>query len=218
MREAHTIRVLIVDDHEIIRTGITYSLSAFPDLELVGEANSGPEALQLCSKTQPDVVLMDMVMPGMDGVQATQAIKKQHPGVQILALTSFHDRERVQRVMQAGAAGYLIKGVSASELAEAIRVAYGGRTILSREATEALIESDEPRAALGHDLTEREREVLALLAKGLPNAEIAQRLTITLSTTKHHVSAILSKLGATNRAEAVVLAMEQGLVGESTAE
>lgn len=218
MREAHTIRVLIVDDHEIIRTGITYSLSAFPDLELVGEANSGPEALQLCSKTQPDVVLMDMVMPGMDGVQATQAIKKQHPGVQILALTSFHDRERVQRVMQAGAAGYLIKGVSASELAEAIRVAYGGRTILSREATEALIEFDEPRAALGHDLTEREREVLALLAKGLPNAEIAQRLTITLSTTKHHVSAILSKLGATNRAEAVVLAMEQGLVGESTAE
>ncbi len=218
MREAHTIRVLIVDDHEIIRTGITYSLSAFPDLELVGEANSGPEALQLCSKTQPDVVLMDMVMPGMDGVQTTQAIKKQHPGVQILALTSFHDRERVQRVMQAGAAGYLIKGVSASELAEAIRVAHGGRTILSREATEALIEPDEPRAALGHDLTEREREVLALLAKGLPNAEIAQRLTITLSTTKHHVSAILSKLGATNRAEAVVLAMEQGLVGESTAE
>jgi NarL family two-component system response regulator LiaR len=218
MSEAHTIRVLIVDDHEIIRTGITYSLSAFPDLELVGEANSGPEALQLCSETQPDVVLMDMLMPAMDGVQTTQAIKKQHPRVQILALTSFHDRERVKRAMQAGVAGYLIKGVSASELAEAIRVAHGGRTILSREATEALIEPDEPRAALGHDLTEREREVLALLAKGLSNAQIAQRLTITLSTTKHHVSAILSKLGATNRAGAVVTAMEQGLIRESTAE
>jgi NarL family two-component system response regulator LiaR len=154
----------------------------------------------------------------MDGVQTTQAIKKQHPQVQVLALTSFHDRERVQQAMQAGAAGYLVKGVSAGELAEAIRVAHAGQTILSPEATEALIKPDEPRAGLGHDLTQREGEVLALLARGLSNAEIAQRLTITLSTTKHHVSAILSKLGATNRAEAVVLVMEQGLTGESTAE
>ena len=218
MSEAHPIRVLIVDDHEIIRTGIVYSLSTFHDLELVGEAGSGEEAVELCSETQPDVVLMDMLMPGMDGVQTTQAIKKQHPQMQILALTSFHDKERVWQAMQAGAAGYLVKGVSASELAAAIRVAHAGQTILSPEATEALIEPDEPRAGLGHDLTEREREVLALLVKACSNAEIAQRLTITISTTKHHVSAILSKLGAASRAEAVALAMEHGLVRGSTAE
>jgi NarL family two-component system response regulator LiaR len=218
MSEAHTIRVLIVDDHEIIRTGITYSLSAFHDLELVGEAKSGQEALQLCNKTQPDVVLMDMLMPGMDGVQTTQAIRKEHPQVQVLALTSFYDRERVQQAMQAGAAGYLVKGVSASQLAEAIRVAHAGQTVLSREASQALIRPDDQRAALGYDLTQREQEVLSLLAKGLSNAEIAQQLTITISTTKHHVSAILSKLGASSRGGAVALAMEQGLVRESTAE
>ena len=217
MSETHPIRVLIVDDHEIMRTGITYSLSAFPDLELVGEANSGQEALELCSETQPDVVLMDMLMPGMDGVQTTRAIKKQHPQVQVLALTSFHDKERVQQAMQAGAAGYLVKGVSANELAEAIRVAHAGQTILSPEATKAFIKPDEPRAELGHDLTRREQEVLALLVKGLSNAEIAQQLTITISTTKHHVSAILSKLGAASRAEAVVLAMEHGLIKEQAA-
>jgi NarL family two-component system response regulator LiaR len=172
----------------------------------------------LCNKTQPDVVLMDMLMPGMDGVQTTQAIRKEHPQVQVLALTSFHDRERVQQAMQAGAAGYLVKGVSASQLAEAIRVAHAGQTILSREATQALIKPDDQRATLGHDLTQREQEVLSLLAKGLSNAEIAQQLTITISTTKHHVSAILSKLGASSRGGAVALAMEQGLVRESTAE
>ena len=218
MSEARTIRVLIVDDHEIIRTGITYSLSAFHDLELVGEAKSGQEALRLCRETQPDVVLMDMLMPGMDGVQTTQAIRKEHPQVQVLALTSFHDRERVQQAMQAGAAGYLVKGVSASQLAEAIRVAHAGQTILSREATQALIRTDDQTASPRHDLTQREREVLSLLAKGLPNADIARQSTITISTTKHHVSAILSKLGASSRAGAVVLAMEQGLIGESTAE
>ena len=214
MSEAHTIRVLIVDDHEIIRTGITYSLSTFHDLELVGEANSGQEALQLCSETQPDVVLMDMLMPGMDGVETTRAIKKRHPQAQVLALTSFHDRERVQQAMRAGAAGYLVKGVSAGQLAKAIRVAHAGQTVLSPEATEALITSDEPLDELGQDLTQREQEVLALLARGLSNAEIAQQLTITISTTKHHVSAILSKLGAASRAEAVVLAMEHGLIKE----
>ena len=218
MSEAHTIRVLIVDDHEIIRTGIVYSLSAFHDLELVGEANSGQEALRLCGETQPDVVLMDILMPGMDGVQTTQAIKKEHPQVQVLALTSFYDKERVQQAMQAGAAGYLVKGVSASQLAEAIRMTHTGQTVMSPEATQVLIRPDDQRVAPGHDLTQREQEVLSLLAKGLSNAEIAHQLTITTSTTKHHVSAILSKLGVSNRAGAVVLAIEQGLIRESTAE
>ncbi len=218
MSAAHTIRVLIVDDHEIIRTGITYSITAFPDLELVGEASSGQEALKLCRETQPDVVLVDMVMPGMDGVQTAQAILEQYPQVQVLALTSFHDRERVRQVMQAGAAGYLVKGVSANELAEAIRVAHAGQTILSPEATQALITPDEPQNALSQELTQREQEVLALLVKGLSNAEISQRLTISISTTKHHVSAILSKLGVTNRAEAMALALEQGLTENSSPE
>ena len=214
MSETRTIRVLIVDDHEIMRTGIAYSLTVYPDMELVGEASSGQEALKLCRETQPDVVLVDMVMPGMDGVQTTQAIRKQHPQVQVLALTSFHDRERVQQVMQAGATGFLVKGVSAGELAEAIRVAYAGQTVLSPEASQALIKPDEPQTALGQDLTQREQEVLALLVKGLSNAEIAQLLTITISTTKHHVSAIFRKLGVTSRTEAMALALEQGLNGD----
>lgn len=218
MSEAPTIRVLIVDDHEIVRTGITYSLTAYPDLDVVGEASSGQEALKLCRETQPDVVLVDMVMPGMDGVQTTQAIREQHPQVQVLALTSFHDRERVWQVMQAGATGYLVKGVAVSELAEAIRVAYAGQTVLSPEATQALLKPDESQTALSEDLTQREQEVLAELVKGLSNAEIAQLLTISISTTKHHVSAIFSKLGVASRAEAIALALEQGLIRDSRSE
>jgi NarL family two-component system response regulator LiaR len=212
MSDAQTIRVLIADDHEIIRTGLVYSLRAFHDLELVGEADSGQEALRLCSETQPDVVLLDMRMPGMDGVQTAQAIRDEHPQVQVLALTSFYDKQLVRQAMQAKAAGYLVKGIAASELAEAIRVAHAGQTILSPEAAEALFPPDEPRPAVGHDLTPREREVLALLARGLSNAEIAQRLTITVSTAKHHVRAILSKLGTPNRAGAVATALPHGLI------
>jgi len=216
MSEGHTIRVIAVDDHEILRTGIIFSLRPYKDLELVGEAHSGEEALRLCGEAQPDVVLMDMLMRGMDGVQTTQAIRKEYPQVHVLALTSFYDEELVQRAMQAGAVGYLVKGASARELAEAIRVVHAGQTILSQEAAQALIQSDEAPAELGHDLTDREKEVLALLAKGMSNAEIAQQLTISVSTAKHHVRAILSKLAAANRAEAVALALQHGLIQEST--
>ena len=177
MSRTQTIRVMTVDDHEILRSGIRYSLQAHKDLELVAEARSGEEALQLCAEAQPDVVLMDMSMPGMDGVQATQAIRAASPQVQVLVLTSFYDKELVQRAMQAGATGYLIKGTSAKELAEAIRVANSGQTILSQEATQALIQSDAATSDLGNDLTKREVEVLALLAKGMSNAQIAQQLT-----------------------------------------
>jgi NarL family two-component system response regulator LiaR len=208
--------VITVDDHEILRSGIRFSLRAYKDLELVGEAHGGEEALQLCGETQPDVVLMDMLMPGMDGVQTTQAIRKQYPQVQVLALTSFYDKQLVQRAMQAGAVGYLVKGVSARELAEAIRVAHGGQTILSQEATQALIQPDELPAELGNDLTERELEVLALLARGLSNAEIAQQLVISSSTASHHVRSIRSKLGAANRAEAAALATQHGLIQTPT--
>lgn len=212
MNETNIIRVITVDDHEIMRSGIAFSLQAFKDLELVGEAPNGNKALQLCGELEPDVVLMDMQMAGMDGVQTTQAIREKYPEVQVLALTSFYDKNLVQRALQAGASGYLVKGVSAQELAKVIRLVYSGNMILAQEASQALIQMDVQPSKVGDDLTDRELEVLALLAEGLSNAEIAQQLTISTSTAKHHVRAIRSKLSAANRAEAVSLAMRHDLI------
>lgn len=212
MNETYIIRVITVDDHEIMRSGIAFSLQAFKDLELVGEAPNGNKALQLCGELEPDVVLMDMQMAGMDGVQTTQAIREKYPEVQVIALTSFFDKNLVQRAIQAGASGYLVKGVSARELAEVIRLVYSGDMVLSQEASQALIPMDDQPSKVGDDLTDRELEILALLAEGLTNAEIAQQSTISTSTAKHHVRAILSKLGAANRAEAVALAMQYDLI------
>lgn len=203
---------MTVDDHEILRTGIIYSLMPFKDLELVGEASSGAQALQLCAELQPDIVLMDLRMDGLDGIQTTQAIRNQYPQVQVIALSSFYEKESVEGVMQAGAHGYLIKGVSGGELAEAIRVAYSGQTVLSQEAAQALLQPDKEPDELKFDLTDREQEVLALLVKGYSNAQIAEHLTISISTAKHHVRAILSKLGAANRAEAAALALQHNLI------
>jgi NarL family two-component system response regulator LiaR len=201
-----------VDDHEILRGGIRFSLLAFDDIELVGEACSGEEALRLCDELKPDVVLMDMLMPGMDGVQTTQAMLAAHPQVRVLSLSSFYDPELVQRAMQAGAIGYLVKGTSANRLALAIREAYAGRPTLAPEAVQALVQRPAPSPALGNDLTEREREVLALLAAGLSNVEVARELTVSVSTVKYHLRGIYSKLGAANRAEAVALALENKLI------
>ena len=212
MNDGNKIRVITVDDHEILRSGIAFSLQAYKDLELVGQAESGEQALILIQKTKPDVALMDMQMDGMDGVETTQAIREQYPQVKVLALTSFYDKDLVQRALQAGAVGYLIKGIPAKELADTIRSAYSGKTILSPEASQALIHLDEQSANLGFDLTDRELEVLPLLANGMSNAEIAQQLTISPSTAKHHVRSILSKLGAANRAEAVALAIQHDLI------
>jgi NarL family two-component system response regulator LiaR len=203
---------MTVDDHEILRGGIRFSLLAFDDLELVGEARSGEEALGLCSELRPDVVLMDMAMPGMDGVETTQALLARLPQVQVLALSSFHDPDLVQRAMQAGAIGYLVKGVSADRLAQAIREAHAGRPALAPEAVQALVQRRAPSPGLGSDLTERERQVLALLAAGLSNVEIGRRLTVSVSTVKYHLRGIYSKLGAANRAEAVALALQNQLI------
>jgi NarL family two-component system response regulator LiaR len=212
MSDDSTIRVITVDDHEILRSGIAFSLQAHKDLELVGQAESGEQALKLIQKTKPDVALMDMQMSGMDGVETTQAIRAKYPQVKVLALTSFYDKDLVQRALQAGAVGYLIKGISAKELADTIRSAYGGKTILSHEASQVLIQPNEQPANAGFDLTDRELEVLPLLANGMSNAEIAQQLTISPSTAKHHVRSILSKLGAANRAEAVSIALQNDLI------
>jgi NarL family two-component system response regulator LiaR len=212
MGESDQIRVMTVDDHEILRGGIRFLLLAFDDLELVGEAHSGEEALCLCGRVQPDVVLMDMMMPGMGGVETTQALREQYPDIKVLALTSFHDHNLVQGVMQAGAVGYLLKGASMDELAEAIRAAHAGRPTLAPEAVQALVQSGAPPQKIGDDLSEREREVLVLLVQGLSNAEIAERLIVSTGAAKYHVSSILSKLGAANRTEATALALQHDLV------
>jgi len=206
------IRVLVVDDHTMVRRGLATFLKIFDDLELAGEAASGQEAIQMCAQLQPDVVLMDMVMPDMDGASATRLIRKQSPSVQVLALTSFKEEILVQSALQAGAIGYLLKDVSADELAQAIRSAHAGRSTLSPEAAQALVHATSQPPAPGIDLTERELQVLSLMVEGLNNMQIAARLTVSPSTVKSHVSSILSKLAVTSRTEAVSLALRNRLV------
>jgi len=205
------IRVMVVDDHPMVRRGLATIMMVFDDLELVGEAGRGEAAIQLCAQILPDVVLMDMVMPDMDGATATRAIRQQFPTVQVIALTSFKEAELVQNALEAGAIGYLLKDVSADELAQAIRAAHAGRATFSPEAAQALIHAATQPPAPGHDLTERERAVLALLVEGLNNTQIAERLVVSPSTIKSHVSNILSKLGVASRTEAVALAVRHRL-------
>jgi NarL family two-component system response regulator LiaR len=212
MSAGKPIRVMIVDDHDMVRRGLSAFLRAKPDLDLVGEARNGREALAVCEQVQPDVVLMDLVMPEMSGADATRAIRARCPQIQIIALTSFQDRELVQQALQAGAISYLLKNVSANELADAIRGAHSGRPTLAPEAAQALVESAAEGPTPGHDLTPRELEVLALVVDGLTNPQIAERLVVSRSTAKAHVSNILSKLGVSNRAEAVALALQHKLV------
>jgi NarL family two-component system response regulator LiaR len=213
MTRGQPIRVLIVDDHAMLRKGLKLFLKGFDDLALAGEADGGAEAVRLCAQLKPDVVLMDMLMPGVDGVEATRQICTQYPGVRVIALTSFHDPELVERAIQAGAIGYLLKNVSASELARAIREAHAGRSTLAPEAAQVLVQATHRKAERpGYGLTDREGEVLALLVQGLSNAEIAERLVISLATSKYHVRNILAKLGVSSRTEAVALALQRHLV------
>jgi NarL family two-component system response regulator LiaR len=214
MSELNPIRVLIVDDHSMVRRGLATILKIKPDLQLVGEASNGREAVKVCGRVQPDVVLMDLMMPEMSGAAATDAIRKQWPQVQVIALTSFQEKELVREALQAGAIGYLLKNVSADDLAAAIREAHAGRSTLAPEAIQALIQVEPaPRIpdkdlAAAFELTPRELEVLALMVEGLSNPDIAERLVVSRSTAKAHVSNILSKMGVSNRAEAISLALQ----------
>lgn len=209
-----TIRVMIVDDHDVLRNGLAVFLSTCKDMELVGEASTGKEAVQQCEVLQPDVILMDLVMPEMDGVTATRLICQRYPGVRIVALTSFDDGELVQSALQAGALSYLLKNVTANELVAAIRSAYSGKVTLSPEITQILISTVNRSPRMDYELTGREQEVLTLMAKGLSNHEIAQRLSITHFTVKKHVSNILAKLDVSSRTEAVAFAIQHRLVNQ----
>jgi two-component system, NarL family, response regulator LiaR len=212
MSPSPRIRVLVVDDHAMVRRGLAAFLKAFDDLELAGEAASGQAALELCVQLQPDVVLMDMVMPDMDGAAVTRLLRIQTPSIQVIALTSFMEEILVQSALHAGAIGYLLKDVSADALALAIRDAHAGRATLAPEAAQALVHAASQPPPPGLDLTERERDVLALMVEGLNNTQIAARLTVSPSTVKSHVSNILSKLGVASRTEAVTLALRNRLI------
>ena len=209
---ANRIRVVVADDHALLRRGLETVLQLFDDIELVGQAEDGEEAVRLCEQTRPDVVLMDLVMPGLGGAAATREILRRCAATKVLVLTSFSDDALIESALSAGAIGYLMKDISGAQLAQAIRRASVGRPTLAPEAAEVLMHAVAGSGLQGHDLTARERQVLSLLAEGLTNAEIADRLVISLSTVKGHVSSIISKLGASSRTEAATLAVRNHLV------
>jgi two-component system, NarL family, response regulator LiaR len=211
MTTSQPIRVMLVDDHMMVRRGLATFLQISDNLELVGEAESGEEAVDLCAHLLPDVILMDIVMPDMDGVTATRLIRQRFPTVQVIALTSFKEAALVQSALQAGAIGYLLKDIAADELARAIRSAHAGQSTVASEVTQGLIQAAMRPTAPGADLTEREHEVLKLLVEGLNNTEIAEKLVVSPSTIKSHVSNILAKLAVTSRTEAAALAVRLNL-------
>lgn len=213
MSDHRPVRVLLVDDHDMVRRGLATFLAVFDDLALAGEARGGAEALQRVDELRPDVVLMDLMMPDMDGPSATAEIHRRWPATQVIALTSFPEPGLLQRVLQAGAISYLLKNVTAEDLHDAILAAHAGRSTLAPEAAQALVQVAAQPAAPGHDLTPREREVLALMVAGLNNTAIASRLVVSRSTVKAHVSNVLAKLGVTSRTEAVAIAVRHHLAG-----
>ena len=210
--DASPIRVFIVDDHEMVRSGLSAFLCSASHMEQVGDAGSGEEAIRRCEQLQPDVVLMDMLLPGIDGVETTRIIRERWPQIRVIALSSFTDGDLVTRALQAGAMSYLMKSVASTELASAIRSAMCGRPTLSPEATQALINQATRPSTPGHDLSRRELDVLALMKAGCSNRAIADQLIISRSTVDFHVSNILSKLGVSSRTEAVAIAIQHHLV------
>lgn len=211
MSDQVQIRVVVVDDHDMVRRGLAAYLKVQPDLSLIREAGDGMQAVELCLQLQPDVVLMDFIMPGMGGIEATRLIREQNPAIQVVALTSFQKKSMVQDAIRAGAISYLLKNVKGDNLAAAIRSANAGRGTLSPEVTQDLITA-ERKPRIGEVLSPRELEVLTLMVEGLTNPEIAERLSICRATASSHVSHILQKLSVSNRAEAIVLAVRTNLV------
>ncbi|KXH83813.1 response regulator transcription factor [Sporosarcina sp. HYO08] len=208
------IKVLLADDHEMVRIGVSAYLQIQPDMEVIGEAVNGKEAVEKALSLRPDIILMDMVMPEMNGAEATAAIIEEWPEAKIMVVTSFLDDDKVYPALEAGALSYILKTSNAKRIAEAIRETLKGQTVLEPEVTTKMMQKMRSGADQlpHHDLTEREYEVLLLLAKGKTNQEIADELFIALKTVKTHVSNILSKLEVQDRTQAVIYAFKQGLV------
>jgi len=204
---------MIVDDHPVVRNGLRFSLPAYDDIQVVGEAGSGEEAIDLCLQLRPDVVLMDLMMPGSNGVETTHALRAACPQTQVLVLTGFQEGKLVQGALQAGAIAYLLKDMTIDEMVQAIRLAKRGQPTLSPAASRALVQTTMQIPKIGHDLTKREKEVLTLLVAGLSNQQIAGRLVVSPATVKFHINHIRSKLGAATRTEAVALAVQHKLAG-----
>lgn len=212
MNSYQTIRVMLVDDHNVVRSGLATFLKAYDDLQLVGEAKNGLEAIHLCQQKEPDVILMDLMMPEMDGIAATRAILAAYPEIKIIAMTSFEEEELVQGVLAAGAISYLIKNITSDELVKAIRDAVSGRSTLSPEAARVLVQATRPTKQPVFDLTEREMEVLNLVVQGKSSQQIAEAMVISVATVKAHISSILSKLQVSSRSEASAYAIKHKLV------
>jgi NarL family two-component system response regulator LiaR len=212
MSDSNPIRVMIVDDHLMIRDGLRVFLSIYEDIKVVAEADDGEQAVLLCRGERPDVVLMDLLMPNMDGIEATRRIRSEDDSIQVIALTSFADQELVEKAFRAGAISYLMKDVHSDKLAETIREARRGRSTIDSAAAQALVASTGEETPKGEALTPRERDILVMLTEGKTNKEIAKQLSLSDGTVRFHVSNILSKMGVSNRTEAVSFALQQGLV------
>lgn len=206
------IKVLIADDHPLVRHGIKTFLETQDDIYIVGEAENGREAIEICEKHLPDVVLMDVRMPGLNGIEATNHILKKRPNIKVIILTSFIDKELIENSLKAGASSYLLKNESGERIVRVIRDAYQGKSNLSSEATQIMISEVRNPLSERYQLTKREKEILSIMAEGLSNKEIAKRLTLSTSTIQFHITNILSKFGVSKRTEAIYLALKQKLV------
>lgn len=207
------IRILLVDDHFVVRQGFKYFIDVIDDLKLIGEASNGQAAIIEAARLKPDVILMDLVMPKVNGIEATKTILASNPRIKIIALTSFTDDESMlQSALAAGVSGYFFKDLSVDELANAVRKVYRGEVALASNATDMLVKVTKSSRSQNYHLTEREKAVMRLLVAGLNNREIAEKLIVSQATVKFHVSSILSKLGAATRTEAVAIAIQHKLV------